>query len=287
MIQLLTGKIGAGKTLHAVEFIYEALCEGRFVATNIELNFSKLSLLALKEKGVLLDLSQFVPLDLNKDPDWHKKIPCGVTGKTVLVVLDEVHLFFNSRDYAKTDKLHLSMLSFLSQSWKAAVDVLFVAQVASQVGKQFRAQAQNEIYISCFGNFHLPILGRIPLTQNVLTTRDLDSGAVMRKQKRDYPKKMFGCYETLAFLDTEMQQEFEHRDRQEPLKLRKPSSSEKKEIIIKLNRENEILDNIDTRSWWSSFWPLAFFTKGNGQRSSGGNFTDSSEHTQYPGYWDI
>ncbi|NWK54252.1 hypothetical protein HW115_01410 [Verrucomicrobiaceae bacterium N1E253] len=255
MIQILTGKIGAGKTLHAVEFIYEALIEGRTIATNIELVYDKLAYLALKEKGVLIREDQIIHLDLNADPNWHQSIPWGIVGKTVLVVLDEIHLFFNSRDYAKTDKNHRSMLSFLSQSRKACVDVLFVAQVASQVEKQFRNQAKNEIYINDFGNFHLPLVGRVPLRQNILTTKDLDTGMKMRVQKRDYPKKFFGAYNTYAFLDDDMQLASSKSERLEPYKLHKPKGSEKRQLLQKLNG-NEILDNTNGSARRHHFWPL-------------------------------
>ncbi len=286
MIQILTGKIGAGKTLHAVEFIYDALCEGRYVATNIELNFDKLQLLALKERGVLLEEAQYIHLDLNDNPNWHDDIPWGTIKATVLVVLDEVHLFFNSRDYAKTDQNHRGMLSFLSQSRKAAVDVIFVAQVASQVEKQFRNQAKNEIYISDFGDFYLPVLGKVPLRQNILTTRDLDTGQVLRKQKRDYPKKMFGCYETLAFLDELMQSQSEMDKRLEPLKLRRPKANEKKELLIKLSGQDEILDNTNNISPWRRLWDLLRISrnkKESGQteaRDGSGKPTDTPDGTE-------
>ena len=242
MIQILTGKIGAGKTLHAVEFMYEALLEGRRVATNVEVFYNKLAHLGLKEKGKLIEEEQLLHIDLNENRDWHIDIPWGVAGKPTLVVLDEIHLFFNSRDYAETDRKHREMLSFLSQSRKAAVDILFVAQVASQVEKQFRSQAKNEIYINEFGNVHLPILGKIPLRQNQLTTRDIDSGMVMRRQNREYPKKFYGTYNTFAFLDETMQGQDKLKERLAPLRLRKPRGKEKKELLIKLSG-HEILDN--------------------------------------------
>jgi len=42
----------------------------------------------------------------------------------VLVVIDEVHLTFNARDYAKTDKLYWETLTFLTQSRKVHTDAL-------------------------------------------------------------------------------------------------------------------------------------------------------------------
>jgi zona occludens toxin (predicted ATPase) len=259
MISILTGKIGAGKTLHGVEFIYDALCEGRTVATNIELVFPKLALLALQEKGIVLQEEQIMHLDLNEAKDWQTNIPWGVTGKPTLVVLDEIHLFFNSRDYAKTDKHHRSILSFLSQSRKACVDVIFIAQVPSQVEKQFRAQCKTEIAIMDFCDMYLPILGKIPLRQNIMTTRNLDSGEVMRKQRRDYPSKMFGCYNTLAFLDDEMQAMAETKQHNQPLELSRVKGAQKKQQIEQLIGQYEILDNNSSSSYSGGFRGLLQF----------------------------
>lgn len=242
MIQILTGKIGAGKTLHAVTFLYEALCQGRTVCTNIELVYAKLAELALKEKGVLIQEEQIIILDLNEIKEWQHEVPWGITGSPTLVALDEVHLFFNSRDYAKTDKDHRSMLSFLSQSRKACVDVLFIAQVASQVEKQFRNQAKNEIAIMDFCDMYLPLVGKVPLRQNILVTRDLDTGSVMRKERRDYPRKFFGTYNTLAFLDDEMKEMSMGKENNPPRKLLKLRGKNKQQKIREL-QGHEILDN--------------------------------------------
>lgn len=250
MIQILTGKIGAGKTLHAVTFLYEALCQGRTVCTNIELVYAKLAELALKEKGVLIQEEQIIILDLNEIKEWQHEVPWGITGSPTLVALDEVHLFFNSRDYAKTDKDHRSMLSFLSQSRKACVDVLFIAQVASQVEKQFRNQAKNEIAIMDFCDMYLPLVGKVPLRQNILVTRDLDTGSVMRKERRDYPKKFFGTYNTLAFLDDEMKEMSMGKQNNPPRKLQK-LRGKNKQLKIQELQGHEILDNYNSRHYIS------------------------------------
>ncbi len=244
MISILSGKIGAGKTLHAVEMMYEALCEGRTVCTNVELIYKQLAILAVKEKSLLIKRSQIIQLDLNTLANWHTEIPWGVTGDPTLVCLDEIHLWFNSRDYAKTDNLHRDMLSFLSQSRKAAVDVIFIAQEINNIEKQFRAQAKHLLFISDFGGFYLPILGKVPLQQNVITTRDADTKMILRRQKRQYPKKMFGCYETLAMLDTQMQEASKLMERQKPIHLVKIKKAKGKSIIQML-KEDQNLDSME------------------------------------------
>ena len=128
MIKILTGKIGAGKTLQAMGIAYRHLLEGKTLCTNVEVVYPVLAALGLKEHGKLIERDQIIELDLNEIPEWNTSIPWGVPGHPVLVILDEIHLFFNSRDWAKTDKHHRGMVSFLSQSRKACVDIIFVAQ---------------------------------------------------------------------------------------------------------------------------------------------------------------
>src|SRR5688572_28079824 len=119
MIQIVTGKLGAGKTLYCVMLMFDALVKGRTVATNIAVVFEELAALALRLHGVRLRPEQVVTVNPEKDPNWHKVIPWGVAGHPVEVFLDEIHLFFNARDWQKTHADARSLLSFLTQSRKA------------------------------------------------------------------------------------------------------------------------------------------------------------------------
>ena len=136
MISLVTGKVGSGKTLYCVGLAVEHIAKGGVVYTNIAFNRDALAAVIVKRYRRRMFPEQLRMVDLNAGPGWHDAIEFGNDGLPVLVLLDEIHLFFNSRDWAKTQALHSDMLSFLSQSRKVAVDVVFIAQVGTTLEKQ-------------------------------------------------------------------------------------------------------------------------------------------------------
>jgi len=205
MIRLVTGTLGAGKTLYCVSEIFDILCAGRYVATNINLNWPACVDFALRDRGVHLDQRQFIALDLNADPDWHTKVPWGVEGgPTVATYLDEIHLFFNARDWATTNSRHKQMISFLTQSRKAHVDVTFIAQEATTVEKQFRIFAEYEYGVTSTDHIPLGWLGKLPFKAFIAVQRDGRLGHVIKRHWRSYDKRYFRLYDSFSFLDSEM-----------------------------------------------------------------------------------
>jgi len=223
MIALVTGKIGGGKTLFCVGRIVKHLAKGGYVFTNIDLNWEALADLCKRRFRVRIKPEQLRRVDPKEHPDWHNHIDWGVFGFPVLVVLDEIHLFFNAREWAKTAKNHTDLLSFLSQSRKAAVDVLFICQVATTLEKQFRVQSEVEYSLKKLSDIHVPFLGTLPLNRMLLVTKDNadDPGrtAILRRQLLPYDKALFPVYQTAAFLDRHMEQAAANVQRLAPLKL--------------------------------------------------------------------
>jgi hypothetical protein len=70
-------------------------------------------------------------------------------GRGVLYMLDELHLFFNAREWAKTGK---GALYYLSQHRKCGDDVIWVTQFIENVDKQFRSVTQDFTYVRNFKN---------------------------------------------------------------------------------------------------------------------------------------
>jgi len=205
MIQIVTGKLGAGKTLYCVMMIFDKLCLGHTVCTNIAVNWEELCNLAARLKGVVLDPEQLVRVNPEKDRDWHAKIPWGTRQHPVEVFLDEIHLFFNARDWAKTATDSRSLLSFLTQSRKACVNCTFIAQEITTVEKQFRVLAEWELY--CVNTDHMPlgILGKLPFKAFVVAVRDANQGFLVKRIWRSYDKRYFKLYGSFTFLDSEME----------------------------------------------------------------------------------
>jgi SpoVK/Ycf46/Vps4 family AAA+-type ATPase len=221
MICLVTGKIGSGKTLHCVGMAVKHLAKGLTVYTNIRLDFEELArVVRIRHRRRILP-EQVQYMDLVDDDAWHKAIKWGVQGAPVLVLLDEIHLFFNARDWAKTATLHRSMLSFLSQSRKAHVDVVFIAQVASTLEKQFRVQCEWELYCRKLKDIPIPIFGNLPINRMLLVQKDMESEKPISRKVVPYDSGLWKCYDTCSFLDAEMRGASDGAERVQPLTLEK------------------------------------------------------------------
>ena len=219
MISLFTGKIGSGKTLRAVGEIVKHLAKGGFVYTNIELIFLEVQRLCRVRHRVVIQPEQLRSLAIEDVSRWHESIEWGVPGHPVLIVLDEIHLFFNSRDWAKTQALHKDMLSFLSQSRKACVDVVFICQAASTLEKQFRVQSEWEFYCRNVKDIRVPFLGTVPMNMMLCVKKDVENDKAVDRTFSSYDKALFPLYDTRAFLDQQMREAAEGAQRLAPLKL--------------------------------------------------------------------
>jgi zona occludens toxin (predicted ATPase) len=204
MIQIVTGKLGAGKTLYTVMMLFDALCSGRTVVTNIAVNWEEMVSLARRVKRVVLDPRQLIKIDPAADKNWHKHIPFGTDKGFVEVYLDEIHLFFNARDWAKTNTENKSLLSFLTQSRKARVNVTFIAQEITTIEKQFRVLAEWELFVVSSDHIPLGPIGKFPFKFFLLSQRDAQNGVLIKKSARFYDKRYFRLYGSFTFLDEEM-----------------------------------------------------------------------------------
>jgi hypothetical protein len=208
MIEFVTGKIGSGKTIYAVKRIVDHIALGGTAVTNIDFIWDDVYSYLYKYKGVFAKPEQLISLDVNKNPNWDQEIPWGVPGHHVLAVWDEVQLFNNARDWKKTQMEQGRMLSFLTQSRKACVDVIFIAQAAATVEKQFRLQAQFEHYIINSSQLSLGPLGTFPKWMNfyVRHKNDMESREVLESNYGTYDKRLFPLYDTRSMLDTDMRE---------------------------------------------------------------------------------
>lgn len=204
MIQIITGKLGAGKTLYSVMSLFELLCLGRTVCTNIAIDWSECCALARSKHRVILNPDQYIKLDPGIDRNWHEKIPFGVSGSFVEVFLDEIHLFFNARDWARTNSENKSLLSFLTQSRKARVNVTFICQEITTLEKQFRVLAEWELYVVSSDHIPLGGLEKLPIKFFIVSQRDAQNSIMIKKRFKSYSKTYFKLYGSFTFLDAEM-----------------------------------------------------------------------------------
>lgn len=165
MIDLYTGTPGSGKSLHVAERIKTWVEIYKHpVICNFTINQE---LLRPKGNGQIITIK-------NKDLDeknlykfteeYKKKIgKKKLKEDTILLVIDEAQIIFNSRNW--NDKDRLSWISFFSQHRKLGYKIILIAQYDEMIDKQIRALVEYTIVhrklknINAFGGFVNMLLG--------------------------------------------------------------------------------------------------------------------------------
>jgi hypothetical protein len=201
MIECFEGRLGGGKTYSAVVRILDHLRRGGVVCTNINVNWEAITAYAAERFGVELEAEQLIALSDEQIGLFHRFTPSGTAALPVLVVVDEAHLTFNSRDYAKTDKLYRETLTFLTQSRKVNTDVIFISQSVLNMDKQFMRLVQFVWRFRDMSKWRIPGLGiPWPINQILCVQFDYDGRTVLQRQFVQKDKRVFALYETNALL---------------------------------------------------------------------------------------
>ena len=167
MIEFLLGKTGSGKSYlalkRAAEFLREWGDEG-IIRTNLAIHTGKLNAYLKKhypeiepdvvgrvffledqqvrqfflyrEPGNTLEMTSKEEQQNLRFPDFEKA--SDKAGKHVLYIIDEAHLFFDSREW---QNVGLTLNFFCSQHRKFRSDIIFVTQFLDQVEKRLRNHA--------------------------------------------------------------------------------------------------------------------------------------------------
>lgn len=210
MIKIIEGRIGGGKTYSATEIMAEHLAAGGSVYSNIEVNFKGMKKLVGLRFGCDVDPDQINLIEREDVQIWYNLIRWGVYGQSVLVVIDEAQLFYNSRDFKKTYDEHKGMLEFLTQSRKAWVDLIFITQIASNIDKQFRDLAQFRVEIRDMAHIKFPIFGTLLKNYFAEITFDYANSAggrakVLSSRFKRKETLVYNAYDSYAFLSPEME----------------------------------------------------------------------------------
>lgn len=182
--RFIFGKKGGGKSYLAMKWLIEELRHGtRDVVTNLAVDLPKLAeylethcpeckgdewkRVRLLNTDQLKAWYRYRGGNLDLDPitsgdaaewgllDWTK---CR-DQKPVLYLIDEAHIPFGAREFAKTGK---AVLSFLSQSRKLGDEVVLISQRPEQVDKQMRGQVDEWTHAVNFANLSLLSMFRLP-----------------------------------------------------------------------------------------------------------------------------
>lgn len=204
MIRYVTGVLGAGKSFHSIRLAMDHMARGGTVVTNVECNFQRMRDMIAMRKRVLIQPEQLRVFDPEITPQWEALVPWGEQEGVVLVVLDEAQLFYNARDWKETAERNKRLLSFLTQSRKAGVDVIWITQDGGNVDRQFRVLAEWELNIVNVRHLPLGWLGLMPWNMYCVKHISNRVQIVVRKEWLTYAPYVMGCYRTDALLNSEM-----------------------------------------------------------------------------------
>lgn len=203
MIELFEGRLGGGKTYSAVVRIVDHLRRGGVVCTNIDMVWESISAYVVKYWGLVIEDAQWIKLTDEQIGLFHHHTPSGTASLPVLVVIDEAHLIFNARDFAKTDKQFRETLVFLTQSRKVHTDVIFISQSILNMDKQFMRLVQFIWRFRDLQRWKIPGLGiPYPLKQILCVQFDYDNKTILNRRFIRKDKAIFALYNTNALLQS-------------------------------------------------------------------------------------
>lgn len=206
MIYFVTGKIGGGKTLLMLTHALEHLGKGGCVVSNIALVEERVDDYMRRRFRRRLVEGQIQFHDFEAEPRFHREIPFGVPELPVMVICDEAQLVYNAADAQGLQRNLSSLVSFLTQSRKACVDVWFVTQHDTTVWAQFRHQALFGYKCRDMRQITLPFVGRLPSLGLSWVKYDIMSGEIMERGKTPLSKDLFGLYDTRQMYDSQMRE---------------------------------------------------------------------------------
>jgi len=192
LTRIVTGKKGAGKTMYCVQRGVEALMSGDVLVTNIQLNWEEVVKYA-KKRGVELVRDNYRFLSMDEIMANPMVILDRLASKSTLV-LDEAHLVFDSREYAKTKQTAGGFQAFLRQGRKVEVDAYLITQASANLDSRMVRQGTYHIDLSNW--HHFPVLGQVlPFPFTLIKTRD-SSGFVLAREWWWRPRSLHRLYDT-------------------------------------------------------------------------------------------
>lgn len=148
-IFLYSGTPGSGKSLHAAKTITDWFKAGKPVISNFELNLSKFP----GAQHTYIDDDDLTP-DFLRDYSLAYFKGRKLTKRdedTILLVVDECQLVFNSRDYQRKDRK--TWIKFFSTHRHMGYRVILIAQMDKMLDKQIRGLIEYEYIHRKLSNF--------------------------------------------------------------------------------------------------------------------------------------
>ena len=148
-ILLYSGTPGSGKSLHAAKTITDWFKKGKPVISNFELNLTKFP----KAQHIYVEDDDLTPdylVQFSREYFQGRKLS-KKDEDTILLVVDECQLLFNSRDYQKKDRK--TWIKFFSTHRHLGYHVVLIAQMDKMLDKQIRGVIEYEYIHRKLSNF--------------------------------------------------------------------------------------------------------------------------------------
>lgn len=198
MVYIYTGNPGSGKSLHAVSDILRHLRRGRPVVANFSIN-----------KDYVRGTGKFYWTESNTEMNpamleqfaqyyWQEEDK-NIREETILLVLDECQLIFNSRNWMKNSP----WLGFFSQHRKMGYQIILICQSDKMIDKQIRAVIEYEfkhrkmMNAGVFGKLFSFLAGSPFLYKKEwYPVRTNGKGTSIGWTVGQYGRKVYGAYDT-------------------------------------------------------------------------------------------
>ena len=135
-VEAITGKFGGGKSYNATREMVEHWRRGGVCCGNVAIRWEDTKELVRKRYRVLLRDEQWIPISDDQVPTFYKHIPASADPLfPVYVMLDELAIFMNAADFAKTTA---EFRAFLPQPRKYGVRLCLIIQNFDRLLKEMR-----------------------------------------------------------------------------------------------------------------------------------------------------
>ena len=148
-IDLYSGTPGSGKSLHSAKDIIDCFRKGRPVVANFDVDLSPYPK-AIFTYVEDLDLTPDFLVDYSRNFFGGRKLT-KKDEDTILLVLDECQLMFNSREYQKKDRKN--WIKFFSLHRHFGYHIILIAQMDKMLDKQIRGVIEYEFIHRKLSNY--------------------------------------------------------------------------------------------------------------------------------------
>lgn len=141
MIDLYSGTPGSGKSLHVAKKLYWRVRAGKPCICNFPINLDQIRS-SKEKKFIFKNNSELTPAFLIEYAQEYIKERGKVKEDSILLVIDECQMMFNSRDWGRKDRSE--WLVFFQIHRHLGYEIVLISQFDRMLDRQIRALIENE-----------------------------------------------------------------------------------------------------------------------------------------------